>query len=549
MSVIYQSTNINKAAGDGIDLVSGDTLIVAPGVQVVTTGAGSSGIQGALSGNNTVGVYGTVFGVFSGVSVDSGSIFVGNGANVSGMFSGISVATGASITNNGTVNAFNGTGIDLGTDTSTLLNNGLISGNTAIIGPSAGSLHLTNSATGVIQNDVFLQSSSGFNDIHNDGLIDGDIDAGLSSATMQFFNNGTVTGDVTLGSGDDWMTNTGVLEHFVNLGSGNNTYDGSHGVAVFSVSSGAGNDKLIGGSNDDDLTSGSGSDVLKGNAGDDTLDATGTGVKAVGGDGDDTIYRAGGFGANDRIDGGSGDDLLVLTGDYSAGVTLGGKTLASVETIMVGGGASYKLTMADGNLASGQSMTIDATTLLATDTLTFKAAKEKDGSYTVTGGLGGDTLQGGGGDDTLDGGAGSGKDNLTGAGGADTLIGGAGKDILFYNGQVADSTSVKFDAVVGFDTLQDKFNFGGQVTGVDAALASGSLSLATFDSDLASAVNAAHLNAHHAEMFNVTAGDLAGHSFLVVDANGTAGYQAGQDYVIDMQSTANAGSLSLSDFT
>jgi Ca2+-binding RTX toxin-like protein len=547
VSVIYQSTNINKAAGDGIDLVSGDTLIVAPGVQVSTTGAGSSGIQGALSGNNTIGVYGTVFGVFSGIGVDSGSIFVGNGANVSGMFSGISVTTGAAITNNGSIHAFNGTGISLGSDATSILNNGLISGNTAIIGPSAGGLHLTNSATGVIQNQI-LPSATGFNDIHNDGLIDGNINAGSSGATMQFYNTGTITGDVTLGSGDDWMTNTGILEHFLSLGSGNNTYDGSHGVAAFSVSSGSGNDKLIGGSNDDDLTSGTGNDVLKGNDGDDILDATGTGVKASGGNGDDTIYRGAGFGAGDKIDGGAGDDLLQLGGDYSAGVTLGGKTISGIETITMFGGASYKLTMADGNLASGQSMTIDGSTLLATDVLTFKAGKEKDGSYNVTGGLGGDTLQGGGGDDTLDGGAGSGKDNLTGAGGADSLTGGSGKDILFYNGQVADSTSLKFDTVIGFDTLQDKFNFGGQVTGVDAAVASGNLSFATFDADLASAVNAGHLNAHHAELFNVTTGDLAGHTFLVVDANGAAGYQAGQDFVIDMQQTANVGSLSLSDF-
>jgi hypothetical protein len=34
---------------------------------------------------------------------------------------------------------------------------------------------------------------------------------------------------------------------------------------------------------------------------------------------------------------------------------------------------------------------------------------------------------------------------------------------------------------------------------------------------------------------------LAGHTFLIVDANGVAGYQSGEDYVFDVTGGATAG--------
>lgn len=40
------------------------------------------------------------------------------------------------------------------------------------------------------------------------------------------------------------------------------------------------------------------------------------------------------------------------------------------------------------------------------------------------------------------------------------------------------------------------------------------------------------LTAGHAVFFTPDSGSLAGQLFLVVDGNGTAGYQAGQDFVI-----------------
>ncbi|HSZ11347.1 MAG TPA: bluetail domain-containing putative surface protein, partial [Rhizomicrobium sp.] len=80
--------------------------------------------------------------------------------------------------------------------------------------------------------------------------------------------------------------------------------------------------------------------------------------------------------------------------------------------------------------------------------------------------------------------------------------------------------------------LLDRFDHG--VTGTDTKVASGALSHATFDSDLASAINASHLEAHHAVLFTPSSGDLKGHTFMIVDHNGVAGYQAGHDAVFDL---------------
>ena len=46
-----------------------------------------------------------------------------------------------------------------------------------------------------------------------------------------------------------------------------------------------------------------------------------------------------------------------------------------------------------------------------------------------------------------------------------------------------------------------------------------------------------------------SAGNLAGHTYIIVDANGVAGYQAGADFVIELTAATNLGSLSTADFT
>ena len=62
-------------------------------------------------------------------------------------------------------------------------------------------------------------------------------------------------------------------------------------------------------------------------------------------------------------------------------------------------------------------------------------------------------------------------------------------------------------------------------------------------------MNSTKLAAHHAVLFTPSTGVPAGSKFLVVDANGVAGYQAGADVVILLgANSTNLGSLTASDF-
>jgi Ca2+-binding RTX toxin-like protein len=170
-----------------------------------------------------------------------------------------------------------------------------------------------------------------------------------------------------------------------------------------------------------------------------------------------------------------------------------------------------------------------------------------DGNDTLNGGGGAlsgrDTLTGGNGDDNLSGG--SGNDRLQGDAGRDTLEGGADSDVMWY-ASVADSTGPLIDSVVNFDFTIDRFHFAGGVTGLDATVATGTLSDASFDTDLANAM--AGLVAHHAVIFTPDAGQYAGSVFLVVDGNGTAGFQANADYVVRLLSPVNIDQADVTDF-
>lgn len=152
---------------------------------------------------------------------------------------------------------------------------------------------------------------------------------------------------------------------------------------------------------------------------------------------------------------------------------------------------------------------------------------------TLIGGAGKDSLHGLGGNDILDGGAGS-----------DYLVGGRGNDTYLYS-TASDSTGTNFDTVRTFSVQHDKFDLWFQVTGLDHA-SHGVLDASAFNSDLAAATS--NLEAHHAELFHATSGSFAGDTFLVIDANGQAGYQAGSDLVIRLDNVTHAHDLSVSDF-
>jgi Tol biopolymer transport system component len=251
-----------------------------------------------------------------------------------------------------------------------------------------------------------------------------------------------------------------------------------------------------------------------------------------GSSGDDGFYFGpGGFVpsspfGNDTVNGGPGtNDQLGLDGDYgSAGspLVLSGATIAGVEVVVLLPGPAgtpnhFYLSTSDSFVPAGQTRTIFG---LQTSTgFTFSGANEHNGAFKVYGGSGSETITGS-----------DGNDWLFGGNGGDAMTGGAGADTFFYDG-VAQSTSLGFDKITGFDDSADTIDLPFAVTGL-AAPTSGNLGSASFDVDLSTAF--AGLTAHQAGMFTATGGDMSGRAFLVIDADGNAGYQAGSDYVIEI---------------
>ncbi|HEX8655316.1 MAG TPA: calcium-binding protein [Allosphingosinicella sp.] len=161
----------------------------------------------------------------------------------------------------------------------------------------------------------------------------------------------------------------------------------------------------------------------------------GMGVDTLtGGAGNDIFYfdKDGRWAAGDTVVGGAGTaDEIILRGAYS--LAFGAGSFSGIEKLTILNGTgwstqfSYNLSTNQTNVAYGQMLTVNASNLLATETLTFSGAAETDGFLHITGGAGADVLTGGALADAIYGGAGN--DRLTGGAGADRLEGGTGDDI------------------------------------------------------------------------------------------------------------------------
>lgn len=210
------------------------------------------------------------------------------------------------------------------------------------------------------------------------------------------------------------------------------------------------------------------------------------------------------------------DDLLDISGDFSGGFLLG-QVIRGLDTIVLRGGNDYNFTATDSLVERGQTLTISAMPLTAGDHLLFDGSGETDGRFIFFGGRGSDAFIGGAGDD-----------RIFGNEGADILAGGGGADVFGYH-FASDSSGSGYDTIGDFDSALDRIDLSTAVSGFGAAIEGGTLSAASLDDDLAAALGG--LGANRAVWFAPDAGDLAGTIFLVVDANGEAGYQAGEDYL------------------
>ncbi len=359
--------------------------------------------------------------------------------------------------------------------------------------------------------------------------LDGDYSAGLTfhSTTIQNVEQILVaTGHSYKFVTQDDNVAAGEILYFGGdaLGAGDTlSVNGSHETdAHLNMSGGKGNDTLIGGARDDAFT------LFRG--GEDTV---------KGGDGNDLVYVGAALDAGDKIDGGadSAGDVVVLTGDYSAGLRLSAHTIENVEELRFEGEFNYKLVSHDGTVAAGQVLSVASFYLSSAYALDFNGARETDGAFSFLAGAGDDTLTGGASADFFEGGGGA--DHLTGDGGADTFA---------YTG-AADSTSGRYDTIFGFDATTDLISGAAPGETVDPIVAGGLLRGGShFDGDLAAAVGAGQLGAFEAVLFKPDSGGLAGSVFLVVDGNGTAGYQAGEDLVIKLDHPLNLASFGSTNF-
>ena len=322
--------------------------------------------------------------------------------------------------------------------------------------------------------------------------------------------------------------------------------------------------------------------VITGNADADTLNGTAVGdaVDAGGGadfiwlqhggadsllagGGDDTAYFGAAWTYGDSADGGAGTDTLILQGNYNLTGLAGVGAITGIESIMLLGGAniafgdlagnvySYTLTTADDDVAAGQRLVIKANGTAgvggcaSNELLVFDGSAETDGYFQVFGGDGSDSIIGGAGDDHILGMlgndflvGGAGKDRLRGDMGADALQGDAGADVLIYLA-ANHSTSVNFDTVIGFNPGEDQIDLPTPVTGWTGNITTGFLGSATFDANIAAAVNAA-LQPNSAVLFTPNSGTFAGRTFAVIDADGDGNYAAGADFLIEFVTPTSA---------
>ena len=238
--------------------------------------------------------------------------------------------------------------------------------------------------------------SISLNDVADDG-------AACPGAGCEGDNIASDVENLSTGDGDDSLVGS-TAENSFQPGPGNDTVDGGPGND--SLSDFAGDDSLQGGEGNDQIFSGDGTDTIGGGAGDDVLFADFT---------DEADVYAGGPGL-DRLDTGGGEegtrmpmaiDLDGVADDGFIDPGVGGakdNVQADVESIEGGNGDDVLIGNGSANEIQGFG-----------------------GDDTIAGGEGADQLSGGRGNDTIDGGT-----------EVDTLDGGAGTDTLRSRDDSAD---------------------------------------------------------------------------------------------------------------
>ncbi|HWA92601.1 MAG TPA: calcium-binding protein [Rhizomicrobium sp.] len=302
-------------------------------------------------------------------------------------------------------------------------------------------------------NDIFWVGATLTADDHIDGgdgadkvTLDGDYSAELVFGAATMVNVETLalqaghdysltTDDNTVAAGGRLTIKAGGLSGLDRL-----AFDGSAELdGHFDVFAGSGDDSIAGGAKGDRIH------LEKGGA--DTINAGGGG---------DVIYVGGALTNSDSIDGGAGSDVLVMDGDYwhvhSRELAFMTNTLLNVEEITFVAGHSYTLLLNHTSVPVGATLTINGSSLAATDQLDVVGTDIGNGSLHIIGGVGDDGLFGG-----LIGG---GKADIFdfSLGGSDHAFGNPGDDVFIFGATFDHTDSV--DGEGDNDTLSLEGNYG-----------------------------------------------------------------------------------------
>jgi serralysin len=176
----------------------------------------------------------------------------------------------------------------------------------------------------------------------------------------------------------------------------------------------------------------------------------------TGGAGNDIFFFEGDrWGSSDVVNGGGGRDSLVIAGVNGINhIAFGAASMSGIESISVNNrfatdptaAPSYELVFDDGNVAAGQTLIVNGSSLSYPQSINADGSAETDGHYQMFGGAGSDTFTGGG----L-------SDLIYAAGGSDTLRGGGGADTFQYRSE-SDSMTPNADQILDFQVGSDKLD-------------------------------------------------------------------------------------------
>lgn len=431
-------------SGDGTFSNSGDVT-------------GAIGAVKMLAVNNTLFNTGTITALGSGLASDNAAVSMTQAIGGSGLFSNSGTITGQAYSlfatlsdgfegqNNGTMigDVIISSGV-----TSYLTNSGDIFGDISLVNSNGGVFFFRNS--GLVSESVFTNN---FATLSNAGIIEGEVIMGSTNDTYRALGSGVVGGTILGGAGNDTIIGgseadriDGQADDDVLRGAGG-ADEITGGDGEDTLRGGSGEDSLIGGNDDDNIAGNSGDDVMTGDAGNDRLRGDG---------GDDTLF---GGDDNDRLNGGSGNDVL----DGGEGN----------DTVRAGDGADQ----IDGG--NGENVLFGG-----------------DGNDEIESGSGDDLLRGDAGNDYLEGGlgaddlrGGSGNDTIFGGRDLDRMFGGAGEDVFLFDTVLDSVNTGTGDQIRDFTRGEDlldmsAFDMGSGVAfvGTDAFVADGTAQIRYFDS-------------------------------------------------------------------